>query len=116
MGNKKRWKLKNINTILVVAVLIISIGVAAFTGMTIMNTDNLARYANEIYQEPYAVNEAAWNMRMQILFARNTMLNMLTDSNYRDNQQKNLEIMHEYRKTQIAIERTLRNSIRAILK
>ena len=97
MGNKKRWKLKNINTILVVAVLIISIGVAAFTGMTIMNTDNLARYANEIYQEPYAVNEAAWNMRMQILFARNTMLNMLTDSNYRDNQQKNLEIMHEYR-------------------
>ncbi|BDF59086.1 hypothetical protein CE91St36_19030 [Christensenellaceae bacterium] len=108
MGNKKRWKLKNINTILVVAVLIISIGVAAFTGMTIMNTDNLARYANEIYQEPYAVNEAAWNMRMQILFARNTMLNMLTDSNYRDNQQKNLEIMHEYRKTQIAIERTLR--------
>ena len=107
MGKRKRWKLKNVNTLLILTVFVISIGVTAFAGMTIVNTDRLARYTNEIYQEPYAVNEAAWKMRLQILYARNTMLSMLTDDENFDNQRENLERMYENRKEQPAIRRVL---------
>ncbi len=107
MGNKRKWKLKNVNTLLVLTVIIISVGVCAFAGMTIINTDNLAQYTNEIYQQPYAVYEAAWKMRMQILYARNTMLNMLTDDRFFDDRKENLDRMYENRKLQPFIERTL---------
>ncbi|MEA5003991.1 MAG: response regulator [Christensenella sp.] len=107
MGKKKKWKLRNVNTLLMLTVFIISIGVGVFAGMTIVNTDNLAQYTSEIYQQPYAVNEAAWKMRLHILYARNTMLNMLTDDRFFDNQKENLDQLYEHRKQHPAIERVL---------
>ena len=42
MKRKKDRKVKNINALLIAVVVVICIGVAAFAGVTIMNTDNLA--------------------------------------------------------------------------
>ena len=56
MKHKKDRKVKNINALLIAVVAVICIGVAAFAGMTIVNTDNLATYTDEIYQRPYSVN------------------------------------------------------------
>ena len=50
MKHKKDRKVKNINALLIAVVAVICIGVAAFAGMTIVNTDNLATYTDEIYQ------------------------------------------------------------------
>ncbi|WP_302761306.1 hypothetical protein, partial [Christensenella hongkongensis] len=86
MKQKKQWSPKNINALLVITVIIISILVTAFAYMTIGNTDNLAEYTSQIYQKPYAVNDAAWRMRLEILYARNTMLDLLNSDGNRQQQ------------------------------
>ena len=88
---------KNINALLVITVIIISILVTALAYMTIGNTDNLAEYASQIYQKPYAVNDAAWRMRLEILYARNTMLDLLNSDGNRQQQQDALDNMYRYR-------------------
>lgn len=108
MKFKGVWKSKNINTLLIAAVIIISIGVTAFAGMTIVNTDNLATYTSEIYNRPYAANNAAWRMRTRIMFARNAMLNLLTGNQHRAVQTEELENMYALRETQGELEELLR--------
>lgn len=107
MDHKKNWRLKNINALLIVVVVIISLGVFAFAGMTIINTDNLATYTAEIYSRPYAVNNAAWQMRAQILFARNTMLNLLLDDEYGVDAEEKLQALYKMREEIPGLEQTL---------
>ena len=107
MKQKKQWSPKNINELLVITVIIISILVTAFAYMTIGNTDNLAEYTSQIYQKPYAVNDAAWRMRLEILYARNTMLDLLNSDGNRQQQQDALDNMYRYRALQQELKNTL---------
>lgn len=107
MKQKKQWSPKNINALLVITVIIISILVTAFAYMTIGNTDNLAEYTSQIYQKPYAVNDAAWRMRLEILYARNTMLDLLNSDGNRQQQQDALDNMYRYRALQQELKNTL---------
>lgn len=109
MKHKKDRKVKNINALLIAVVVVICIGVAAFAGMTIANTDNLATYTDEIYQRPYSVNDAAWKLRTQILFARNTMLNLLAGTGFPESQTAELAVMYEIRDDLPLLEQTLRS-------
>lgn len=108
MKGKGTRKLKNVNTLLIVAVIIVSISVAAFTGLTIVNTDNLATYTSEIYDSPYTANNAAWLMRARIMSERNAMLNLLIGENRQPAQAEMLRQMYAMRDTQAQLEQTLR--------
>ncbi|MEA4854599.1 MAG: response regulator [Christensenella sp.] len=108
MDKNKKRKFRNLNALLILTVIIISVGVFAFAGITIGNTDNLTQYAYQIYQEPYAANNAAWRMGMEILYMRNTMLNLLSDEgDYQERQQESLQKMYEIRKMQDGLKETL---------
>lgn len=108
MKGKGRRQLKNVNTLLIVAVIIVSISVAAFTGLTIVNTDNLATYTSEIYNSPYTANNAAWLMRARIMSERNAMLNLLSGEDRQPAQTEMLRQMYAMRDTQAQLEQTLR--------
>lgn len=108
MKGKGTRKLKNVNTLLIVAVIIVSISVAAFTGLTIVNTDNLATYTSEIYNSPYTANNAAWLMRARIMSERNAMLNLLSGEDRQPAQAEMLRQMFAMRDTQAQLEQTLR--------
>lgn len=107
MKRKKDRKVKNINALLIAVVVVICIGVAAFAGVTIMNTDNLAVYTDEIYKRPFSVNNAAWKLRTQILFARSTMLNLLSGDDYPESQTAELNVMYAMRDNIAVLEETL---------
>ena len=109
MKHKKDRKVKNINALLIAVVAVICIGVAAFAGMTIVNTDNLATYTDEIYQRPYSVNNAAWKLRTQLLFTRNTMLNLLAGDEFPESRAAELGVMYEIRDDLPLLEETLRS-------
>ena len=64
MKQKKQWSPKNINALLVITVIIISILVTAFAYMTIGNTDNLADYKRQIFQKPNAGKDAECRYRL----------------------------------------------------
>lgn len=108
MKHKKNRKAKNINALLIAVVVVICIGVTAFASMTIANTDNLAVYTAEIYNRPYSVNNAAWKLRTQILFARNAMMNLLVGDEFPESQTAELGVMYEIRDEIPLLEETLR--------
>ena len=108
MKGKGRRQLKNVNTLLIVAVIIVSISVAAFTGLTIVNTDNLATYTSEIYNSPYTANNAAWLMRARIMSERHALLNLRSGADRQPAQTEMLRQMYAMRDTQAQLEQTLR--------
>ncbi len=108
MEHKDKWRPKNINTLLIMAVIIISLSVGAFAGMMIRNTDHLATYTSEIYDRPLAANTTAWRIRARIMFARNAMLDLLTGPEYKDVQAEELEKLYSLRETQGELEQALR--------
>ncbi len=109
MRRKKRWSLRNINALLIAAVVVISVGVASFTGMMIANTDHLANYTSEIYKKPYAVNDAAWKMRFNIVFERNVLLSLLNDEGSEQSKREFLEQMYACREERSALKDILLN-------
>ncbi|MEG2625106.1 MAG: response regulator [Christensenella sp.] len=109
MKRKSGREVKNIGVLLVAVVIIISVGVSAFVGITIVNTNNLAAYTNEIYTRPYATNNAAWKMRMRILLARNTMLELLIGSEHGENQDEKLQQLQRMRENTPQLETELRS-------
>ncbi|MDL2237582.1 response regulator [Christensenellaceae bacterium OttesenSCG-928-K19] len=126
MKKNKGMPIRNINRLLIVAVIIISIAVILFSAVSIENTDNLEQYVEATYNNAYTMTINAMDVKSYLYKSRETMFDVV-ESTHSDRTAAELEQLYKKREElSISLDRIdewmkntgqggLRSSIRALI-